>query len=110
MPDPSASVGESLADSRIVAVYHVTGSETEARIKPELICIDQTVEASEEIITADLRGRIVGRIQEFHFASAGRYNVTISYSGNLLSRDCSGLLSILFGTSSLRPGIRLMSF
>jgi ribulose-bisphosphate carboxylase large chain len=107
---PALDSSESLTETRVVAVYRVSGSETDARAKAELICIDQTVEASEEILTPDLRERIVGRIEELHVASAGRYDATISYSSELLGRDCSGLLNVLFGTSSLRPGVRLMSF
>jgi ribulose-bisphosphate carboxylase large chain len=110
MPDPSASIGESSTDSRIVAVYHVTGSETEARAKAELICIDQTVEASEEILTPDLRERIVGRIEGFRPLSPNRHEVAISYSGDLVGYDCAGLLNVLFGTSSLRPAVRLLSW
>lgn len=93
-----------------MAVYRVIGMEADARAKAELICIDQTVEASEEILTPELRDRIVGRIESFHHTSDGRYDATISYPGDLLGRDCAGLLNVLFGTSSLRSGVRLMSW
>jgi S-methyl-5-thioribulose 1-phosphate isomerase len=104
--DPSNSV----AEARLTAVYHVGGSEVDARAKADLICLDQTVEADADVLTADLRARIVGRIEEFRCVSSGRYEVRISYSGDLLGHDCTGLLNVLFGTSSLRPGVRLTSF
>jgi ribulose-bisphosphate carboxylase large chain len=110
MPDPLGLAGKSLTDTRVVAVYRVRGSEAEARAKAELICIDQTVEAGEEVLTPDLRTRIVGRLEEFRPISAGLYEATISYPGNLIGRDCAGLLNLLFGTSSLRPGVRLMGW
>jgi ribulose-bisphosphate carboxylase large chain len=109
-PEPKAALSKSPVEDRAVAVYRVTGTEADARAKAELICIDQTVEASDEVLTPDLRERIVGRIEEFHLASVGRYDATISYSSDLLGRDCSGLLNVLFGTSSLRAGVRLMAF
>jgi ribulose-bisphosphate carboxylase large chain len=99
-----------LGEGRITAVYQVTGSEKDARAKADLICIDQTVEASEEVLTPDLRERIVGRIEEFCPVSAGRYAVTIVYAGDLIGHDCASLLNVLFGTSSLRTGVRLLSF
>ncbi|WP_447600404.1 RuBisCO large subunit C-terminal-like domain-containing protein [Nitrospira sp. Nam80] len=103
MPAPNES-------ARVMADYQVPGSEKEARAKAALICIDQTVEASEEVLTHDLRERIVGRIEQFRRASAGRYEITISYAGDLIGHDCAGLLNVLFGTSSLRAGVRLLSF
>ena len=107
---PKAASSKSPIENRLVAVYRITGTETDARAKAELICIDQTVEASEEVLTPDLRARIVGRMEEFRSASAGVYEATISYPGDLIGADCAGLLNLLFGTSSLRPGVRLMSF
>jgi ribulose-bisphosphate carboxylase large chain len=109
MPDSAVPAGESSGD-RVTAVYRVTGSEAEARVKADLICIDQTVEASEEVLTSDLRARIVGCVENFRPASAGVYEATISYPGNLLGADCAALLNVLFGTSSLRLGLRLMSW
>ena len=110
MPGPPTSAGEFLTDTRVVAVYRVTGSEAEARAKAERVCIDQTVEASEEVLTPDLRERIIGRIEEFCLLSPKRYEVHITYSDALVGHDCAGLLNVLFGTSSLRSGVRLMSW
>lgn len=110
MSEPPTSAGEPLTDTRIATVYQVTGSEAEARAKAELICIDQTVEASDEILTPDLRERIVGRIEQFQPLSSDRYEVSITYRDDLIGRDCAGLLNVLFGTSSLRAGVRLTAF
>lgn len=107
---PGEKPNDSLAEARVAAVYQVGGSEAEARVKADVICLDQTVEASEEVLTPTLRARIVGRIEEFRPLSSGRYEVRITYSGDLIDRDCTGLLNVLFGTSSLRPGVRLTSF
>lgn len=110
MSGPAARLNESLGEARVTAVYQVGGSEREARAKAALICIDQTVEASEEVLTPDLRERIVGRIEQFRPLSPNRYEASITYRGDLIGRDCAGLLNVLFGTSSLRAGVRLMAF
>jgi ribulose-bisphosphate carboxylase large chain len=110
MSEPPTSAGEPLTDTRVAAVYQVTGLEAEARAKAELICIDQTVEASDEILTPDLRERIVGRIEQFQPLSSDRYEVSITYRDDLIGPDCAGLLNVLFGTSSLRAGVRLTAF
>lgn len=110
MSGQAAEPSDSRAETRIAAVYHVSGSEEEARAKADLICLDQTVEASEEVLTPALRARILGRVEEFHLVSTGRYEVRITYPGDLIDHDCASLLNVLFGTSSLRPGVRLMSW
>ncbi|BFU96420.1 MAG: Ribulose 1,5-bisphosphate carboxylase, large subunit [Nitrospira sp.] len=97
-------------DARITALYHIGGSETEALKTAELICLDQTVEASDEIVTPALRRRIVGRVEEFRTRSPGGYEARISYTVDLIGRHLADLLNLLFGTSSLRPGVRLVSW
>lgn len=97
-------------NARVTALYHAGGSETEARATAELICLDQTVEASDEILTAELRHRIVGRLEDFQPRPTGGYEVRISYAADLIGRHLTDLLNLLFGTSSLRPGVRLISW
>jgi ribulose-bisphosphate carboxylase large chain len=97
-------------DERITAVYLVTGPEAEARRKAECICIDQTVEAAEEVLTPEIRSRIVGRLEQLRPVAAACHEATVSYAADLAGRDCAGLLNLLFGTSSLRSGIRLLSW
>jgi S-methyl-5-thioribulose 1-phosphate isomerase len=53
---------------------------------------------------------ILGRLQHIEPLAEGRYTATIRYSGELLGPDCSALLNLLFGTSSLRSDVRLLSF
>ncbi|HMU53871.1 MAG TPA: RuBisCO large subunit C-terminal-like domain-containing protein [Nitrospira sp.] len=103
-PDPFSP------DTRILATYHVGGSEAEARAKAELICLDQTVEASDEVLSSELRSRIVGRLEEFKPRPSGGYEARISYAANLIGRYLSDLINLLFGTSSLRPGVRLAAW
>jgi ribulose-bisphosphate carboxylase large chain len=107
---PATEPNDSPAEARVAAVYHVSGSEADAHARAGQICLDQTVEAGEDILTPALRARIVGRIEEFHPVSPGRYEARVSFSGELIGHDCAGLLNLLFGTSSLRPGVRLISF
>lgn len=107
---PSSESDPPSLDARITVLYHVAGSETEARAKAELICLDQTVEAGDEILTPPLRHRIVGRLEEFRPRSPGSYEARISYAVDLIGLHLADLLNLLFGTSSLRPGVRLVSW
>lgn len=102
----AAAPPDRLSGLRFTVDYRVTGTEAEARTKAALICNDQTVEAPDKIIPAGIvREQILGRIERF-VGGAGCALVTVSYPAELLGRDCAQLLGVLFGISSLRPGIR----
>lgn len=94
----------------LTAVYEVDGPEREARARAERICLDQTIEADADLLVPSLHARILGRLQNIEPLADGRYTATIRYAGELLGRDCSALLNLLFGTSSLRSDVRLLSF
>jgi ribulose-bisphosphate carboxylase large chain len=90
--------------------YEVDGPEQEARTRAERICLDQTIEADADLLTPSLRAKIVGRLEHVQPLPGGRFAVTIRYASDLLGRECSDLLNLLFGTSSLRSDVRLLSF
>jgi ribulose-bisphosphate carboxylase large chain len=94
----------------LTAVYEVDGTEMQARARAERICLDQTIEADGDLLPPSLRGKILGRLQNIEPLAGGRYAATIRYAGELLGRDCSDLLNLLFGTSSLHSDLRLLSF
>lgn len=94
----------------ITAVYEVDGPERQARAQAERICLDQTIEGEADLLPPSLRATIVGRLEKVQPLSSGRYVATIRYAGDLLGRECSDLLNLLFGTSSLRSDVRLLSF
>src|SRR6185436_20643929 len=94
--------------SRFVVDYRLTGTETEARAKAALVCIDQTVEAPMDIVQAG-HEQILGRLERMTPAEAG-YDATISYPVELVGGNCALLLNVLFGISSLRQGIRVLRF
>lgn len=94
----------------LTAVYEVDGPERQARARAERICVDQTIEADAELLPPSLHAIILGRLQDVEPLAGGRYAATVRYSGDLLGRDCSALLNLLFGTSSFRSDVRLLSF
>ncbi len=94
--------------TRFQVTYHVRGTESEARAKAKLICIDQTVEAPEEILPAGtIRDEILGRIEAFRSLGTDRHEAVISFPSELLTHDCSQLLNVVFGISSLKRGVRV---
>jgi len=97
-----------LAALRFAVEYHLTGAEAQAREQARLICIDQTVEASDEVIPpGPIRDEIVGRVESFRRLDAGRYEAVISYAGELMGESGTQFLNVVFGICSLKPGIRV---
>jgi ribulose-bisphosphate carboxylase large chain len=97
-------------DEFLAAVYEIEGPERDARGRAERICLDQTIEADADLLPPPLRGSILGCLQRLEARSGGRYHATIHYPASLLAADCSAVLNVLFGTSSLRGDVRLLSF
>jgi S-methyl-5-thioribulose 1-phosphate isomerase len=94
----------------LTAVYEVDGPERLARARAERICLDQTIEADADLLGPSLHARILGQLQNIEPLAEGRYAATIRYPGDLVGRECSALLNLLFGTSSLCSDVRLLSF
>ena len=94
----------------LTAVYEIDGPASTAQIMAERICFDQTIEAETGLLPHVLQSEIVGQVQNLHQSAEGRYEATIRFRGELLNGDCADLLNVLFGTSSLRGNVRLLSF
>lgn len=94
----------------ITARYEVDGPESRAHATAERICFDQTIEAEKDLLPPSLQAAILGHLDELRPISGGRYEATIRFRGDLIGADCSDLLNVLFGTSSLRGDVKLLSF
>ena len=94
----------------LTAAYEIDGPASTAQIMAERICFDQTIEAETGLLPHILQSAIVGQVQNLYQSAEGRYEATIRFRGELLNGDCADLLNVLFGTSSLRGNVRLLSF
>lgn len=98
----------SVSGERFRVVYRLAGSEAEARIKAEDICVEQTIEFPAELVpNDDIRGHILGQIEDFQRIGPERYQVTISYALETTAFELPQLLNVIFGNISLKPGIRV---
>ena len=104
------AVADSDFSECLTAIYEIDGPESHARSTAERIGIDQTIEGEQELLSALMKDQILGRLESLHPTSGGRFHATIRYAGSLLGSDCSDVLNLLFGTSSLRGDVVLQSF
>ena len=99
-----------LSGERFTVLYRlVAGGEAEARALARGICLEQTVEVSDELLADDdIRGHVVGRIEALDGAGSGRYDVAISYAVETAAGEFTQLLNVTFGNSAMQPGIRVL--
>ena len=109
-----AELKEDLKQSfRFTATYRIAASDYEEAKKLAFnVCVEQTVECPYELVEGTpIADSIVGQIDDLKKApEEGAYYATISYDPNAVGDEMAELLNMLFGNTSLQPGIRLMSF
>lgn len=92
---------------RFAVVYHLRGTKAAARKRAARLCVDQTVEAPEAILTAAVRRRVLGRVEQVTALRADRHEALISFPSELLDGSCAHLLNVVFGHASLTAGVRV---
>lgn len=108
LPNPTLP----LSGQRFTVHYSLTGTEAEAAAKATAITLEQTVEFPAELVPpGDILNEIVGRI-EARAPKPGRsdcWDVHISYAVETAGAELTQILNVIFGNSSIKPGIRVES-
>lgn len=103
------SVPVKVSGDRFLVNYLITGDEAEARAVAEVICLEQTVELSDDMVpSGDIRQHIVGQIELLAPMAPHRYEARISYAVESSGFELVQLLSLIFSNSSMKKGIRVM--
>ena len=75
------------------------------------IAVEQTVECPDKLfVNTWIEDTVIGQIEDLKKADPGSYYAIISYSPDTVEGEMTELMNMLFGNTSLQPGIRLMSF
>ncbi len=98
--------------SRFTATYRIVAPDyEEAKKIAQCIAVEQTVECPPLLYENTWIGKsIVGQIEDLKKGDPGTYNATISYLPEAVGNEMTELINMLFGNTSLQPGIKLMSF
>ncbi len=98
--------GNSISDDRFVVTYRITGSAKDALDVVKDICIEQTVEFPEELITDSfIREKIFGRIESFTECGSNQFRAEISFLSEIAASEFTQFLNVILGNISLKPGI-----
>lgn len=88
--------------------YRISGSESEARAKAEKLCFDQTVELPDALVEpGPIRDHLIGRLENVQPVGEHSISATVSFSCDLVGKDLTQLLNVVFGIASLKTGIRV---
>lgn len=98
-----------MSGERFAAVYRITGSADEARAAAGDICIEQTVEYPEDLVTRrDIRQQIFGKVASLREIKNGLHEAVVEFAVEVAGAELTQLLNVLFGNISLKAGIRLV--
>lgn len=101
----------SLSGERFTAVYHLAGTAEEAESYARDICLEQTVEFPEDLISrADIREQIFGRVASLETVEEGVVEAKIEFPIETAGVELTQLFNVLFGNISIKPGYRLARF
>jgi ribulose-bisphosphate carboxylase large chain len=105
LPNPTLD----LSGERFTVTYAIrAASEREALARAQDLALEQTVEFPEELTPpGDIRQQIVGQIQSCALAGPERFLVAISYAVETAGSELTQLLNVVFGNSSIKPGLRV---
>lgn len=98
--------------TRFSVTYRLFAADlAQARTRAEAMALEQTVEIPADIVPAGyIAAEIVARIEALQPESHGRFRATLSYSPDSIGAELPQLLNVMFGNSSLQPGIKVLGF
>lgn len=96
-----------ISKERFIIEYLIQGDMIEAMDKAKDICIEQTVEFPEDLITNEMiREEVFGQIESFE-PKGNAYLAKISYAIEITAYELTQLLNVIFGNISIKEGIRV---
>ncbi|WP_295408995.1 RuBisCO large subunit C-terminal-like domain-containing protein [uncultured Thiocystis sp.] len=101
----------SLSGERFTAVYRIVCKPAEAEARARDICVEQTIEFPEALVTdASIRDQVIGRVLSLQAVGEDRFEALIGYPVEAAGRELTQLINVLFGNISIKPGVRLIGF
>jgi len=104
----SPSPARRITAHRFEVTYRMAGPLSEAEARARNIALEQTVELPDPVVMdAGIREHVIGRIERLEAIDEGSSRTTISYAADTAGADLTQLLNVIFGNSSIQPGLRV---
>eukprot|EP00854_Cymbomonas_tetramitiformis_P003444 gene3444-4328_t len=97
------------AAERFSVVYHIEAeSESEAKKRAFDICLEQTVELPEKLVTDEfISNVVVGKIEALAELKKGCWSARISYDNDTTGYEFTQFINVVFGNTSIKDGIKV---
>ncbi len=93
---------------RFFVTYRLFGNEEVSHAEAEAICIEQTVEfPADEVPEGIIRDHVFGRVEHIERFDQESFIAVISYAVEIVAGELTQFLNVVFGNSSIKPGIRV---
>lgn len=97
------------SESTFSVTYQVQAhSKSEAQQIAEQICVEQTVEIPLQTLSENAL-QYVGTLKGLTNEKENNWHADIEYNKRLIGEDITQFINVLFGNSSLQPGIRVLN-
>lgn len=97
-----------VSGDRFRVIYRLAGNEAQAREQAEGIGIEQTVEFPPDLLPeGPIRTEVLGRVERLEAAGDEGFLATLSYAVETAGNELTQFLNVVFGNSSIKPGIRV---
>ena len=98
-----------VSGDRVVAVYEFSGNVADAEKRANALRVEQTIEFPADLVpNDDIQREIIGRIESLETVGTDLSRAEVSYAVETTGYELPQLLNVLFGNSSLLPGIKLV--
>lgn len=93
-------------ENQIIVHYQLFGDQTNIQERAYDICLEQTVELPDKLLTDEIRSKIVGKILSIE-TKTEYSQVRIGFSTDVATYELTQLLNVLFGNISIKVGIKI---
>ncbi|MGB9357804.1 MAG: RuBisCO large subunit C-terminal-like domain-containing protein [Acidimicrobiia bacterium] len=98
-----------VSGDRVRAVYEFTGDSADAEGRANALRVEQTIEFPADLVPDDdIQREIIGRIESLGTVGPDLARAEVSYAVETTGFELPQLLNVLFGNSSLLPGVKLV--
>jgi ribulose-bisphosphate carboxylase large chain len=91
---------------QIYVKYAFTGED--AKAVADVIRVEQTIEFPYDLASSWIQDEVVGKVEEITSSDKTNHLITISYNTDVTGGDLTQLLNVLWGNTSLFPGIKIV--
>ena len=100
-----------VSGDRLRATYEFHGPVADVETRANALRVEQTIEFPVDLVPDDdIKREIVGRIEGIEVVRADLARAVISYAVETTGYELPQLINVLWGNSSILPGIRLIDF